>query len=260
MTVVWQRFLLALRFLTILPLPWPRQADAGATGRSLAFFPLVGLFIGLVMTGLDRALAPVFSPLVAGALILGALVVLTGGLHLDGFIDTCDGLARHGSLEERWAAMRDSRVGAFGVIGVLSLLLVKYASIVSLHEESRIAALVFMPLLGRWSMVWAILRYPYARPDGAGRVFKENASRPALVIATMAAAVPAFLLLGVQGLVILLGVWLLVWLWAGFLSRRFGGLTGDNYGAVNELAEVSVLVLVLVFSGIGWEGAWLVRS
>ncbi|MBM2832170.1 MAG: cobS [Dehalococcoidia bacterium] len=243
---------MALRFLTILPLPWPRQADAGATGRSLAFFPLVGLFIGLVMAGLDRALVPVFPPLVTGALLLGAMVVLTGGLHLDGFIDTCDGLARHGSLEEKRAAMRDSRVGAFGVIGVLSLMLVKYASVVSLHEESRTAALVFMPLLGRWSMV--------ARPEGAGRVFKENASRSALVIATLAAAVPAFLLLGVQGLVILLSVWLLVWLWAGFLSRRFGGLTGDNYGAVSELAEVSVLVLILVFSGIGWEGVWLVRS
>jgi adenosylcobinamide-GDP ribazoletransferase len=244
------RFLLALRFLTIVPLPWPREADARAVGRSLVFFPLVGLLLGLFLAGLDRVLALLLPPAVTSALLLAALVVLTGALHLDGFIDTCDGLASRGSPLDKRAAMRDSRVGALGVVGALSLILIKYASLISLPDGSRIISLVLMPLLGRWAMVYAVFRCRYASPDGVGKVFKENASGPGLAVATLIAVVPALAFLQLQGLAVLLGTWLLVWLWAGLLNRKFNGLTGDNYGATNEVVEVATLVLLLLFSSI----------
>ncbi len=250
------RFLLALRFLTIVPLPWPRRTDARAVGRSLAFFPLVGLLLGLFLAGLDRALAPLLPPAVTSALLLGALVMLTGALHLDGFIDTCDGLASRGGPREKRAAMRDSRVGAIGVVGALILILIKYASLVSLPDGSRVIALVLMPLLGRWAMVYAVLRYRYASKEGVGRVFKENASRRGLVLATLVTVVPVLAFLQLQGVAVFLITWLLVWIWAGRLNRNFEGLTGDNYGAVNEVVEVSTLILILLVSNFGWGVIW----
>jgi adenosylcobinamide-GDP ribazoletransferase len=192
-----------------------------------------------------------------------AMVLLNGVMHLDGFMDTCDGLAGNKTAEDRWRVMRDSRVGAFAVAGAVLLMLVKYTALASLPDRLIPGVLLLMALLSRWAMAYAIVAFPYARPEGLGTVFKKEAKAASLVVATLytvAAAIGAAVFMRMEyphgyGLAIGLGVWLVVSLWAIYLKKRFAGLTGDSYGAVNEVAEVSVIILVSILAHNGWLGA-----
>jgi adenosylcobinamide-GDP ribazoletransferase len=156
--------------------------------------------------------------------------------------------------------MHDSRSGAFGIVGAVVLLLVKYASLSSVPANLMTATLVIMPVVSRWAMVYAVFAYPYARPTGLGRVFKEGASGPGLALTTFFTLVVAmgaawwaktnyFYLVG---LVIVFGTWLLTWLMATYLKRKLAGLTGDTYGAINEVAEVGVLLIVCLLAYNQW--------
>ena len=168
------RFLAALKFLTIIPLPWRREASPEEIGRSIGYFPVIGLIIGLILAGLNWLLSLFLPSAVVNALLIVSLVVLSGALHLDGFVDTCDGIAGHKTIEERWRVMHDSRAGAFGIVGVFLLLLVKYVSLNSVPESLLMVTLVLMPVVSRWAMVYTVFAYPYARPAGLGKVFKQQ--------------------------------------------------------------------------------------
>jgi adenosylcobinamide-GDP ribazoletransferase len=175
-------------------------------------------------------------------------------LHLDGFIDCCDALLGTRSIERRLDILRDSRVGAYGVIGGGLLLLLLYAALVALSQpEARVFALIAAPLLGRLGMVYAVVRYPYARPAGVGSPFRARGRHLAwalalggallvmLAIITEPSSLSLALLRGALTAGVALAVALIVPMW---MSRRLGGgLTGDAYGALNECIEVAVLVL-----------------
>jgi adenosylcobinamide-GDP ribazoletransferase len=242
-------FLAAFQFLTSLPLPWRREASPEELGRATTYFPVVGLIIGIIMAVLNWLLSLILPSAVVSALLIVALVIITGALHLDGFVDTCDGIAGHKSVEDRWRVMRDSRAGAFGIIGVALLLLVKYASLNSLPEPLAMATLLFMPVVSRWAMVYAIFAYPYARPSGLGTVFKQ-ATRwyrfTAATIITIAIALALFPLFSLGGLLFMFGVWVVTVIFSVYLKHKFAGLTGDTYGAINEVAEVMVLVFAVL--------------
>ncbi|MFH1003656.1 MAG: adenosylcobinamide-GDP ribazoletransferase [Chloroflexota bacterium] len=246
------RFLAALRFLTILPVPG-REATAGEVGGATAYFPVVGIIIGLVLAGLDWLLGWLLPPAVVSGLLLVALVVLSGALHLDGFIDTCDGLSGR-TVAERWRVMRDSRVGAFGIAGAFCLLLVKYLALASLPPSLTTASLLLLPVTSRWAMVYTIFGFPYARPSGLGEAFKRGTGWPQLAAATLVAVAVAWVLFRLAGVVILAGIWLLTLAVAAYLRRRLAGLTGDSYGAVNELAEAGLLILILLLARQHWLG------
>ena len=171
-------------------------------------------------------------------------MVVTGALHLDGLVDTCDGIAGHKTTEERWQVMHDSRAGGFGIIGAICLLLVKYVSLNSLPESWLMATLVLMPVVSRWLVVYSIVAYPYARPSGLGKVFKQGAGWQQLTMATLIALVVSLTLFQLSGVVIMFGTWVIIVALAAYLKRKFSGLTGDTYGAINEVAEVGVLLLV----------------
>ena len=254
------RFLDALGFLTIIPWPHRREASPEEMGRSIAYFPAVGVVIGLILAGLNWLLALFLPSSVVSGLLIVSLVVISGALHLDGFIDTCDGIAGHRTVEDRWRVMHDSRAGAFGIIGAFLLLLLKYVSLSSVPETLLMATLVLMPVVSRWVMVYTILAYPYARPEGLGKVFKQGASWPGLVVATVIAVAVAigwarladityFYLVGPA---MMLGIWLIAIATASYLKRKFSGLTGDTYGAINEVAEVAVLILVCLLAHNQW--------
>jgi len=217
------RFLAALKFLTIIPLPWWREVSSEEVGRSTGYFPVAGIIIGLILAGLNWLLGLVLPSAIVNALLIVSLVLISGALHLDGFVDTCDGM-------------------------------VKYVSLNSVPEPLLMATLVLMPVLSRWAMVYAIFAYPYARPSGVGKVFKQEASWQRLVIATLIALAVALVLAQLAGLVIMLGVWVIVVAMASYLKRKFSGLTGDTYGAINEVAEVCVLVLVCLLAHNRWLG------
>jgi adenosylcobinamide-GDP ribazoletransferase len=237
-------FFAALQFLTSIPIPWRRMVSPEA--KSTAYFPVVGLIIGLMLAVLNWLLSFVLPAAVVNALLLAALVIITGALHLDGFADTCDGIAGHKSVEERWRVMRDSHTGAFGVIGVVLLLLVKYVTLNSIPETFMTATLIFMPVVSRWAMVYAVFAYPYARPSGLGTAFKQSTRWPQLTAATLTTLVVAtalFPLFSIMGFLLLFGIWLVTVIFSIYLKRKFAGLTGDNYGAINEVAEAMALVL-----------------
>ncbi|MEE9399195.1 MAG: adenosylcobinamide-GDP ribazoletransferase [Dehalococcoidales bacterium] len=245
------RFLAALQFLTTIPVPWRREVVPGEFGRSVGYFPVVGIIIGLILAGLNW-LFGLFLPLsVANALLIVSLVVISGALHLDGFVDTCDGIAGHKTIEDRWQVMNDSHAGGFGIIGVVLLLLVKFISLNSVPESSLMITLVLMPVLSRWAMVYAIFAYPYAKPSGLGKAFKQGASWPRFTMATIVTTAVAVVLTQLIGLAIMFLLWIITVAMAAYFKSKFSGLTGDTYGAINEVAEVSVLILISLLGRFG---------
>jgi adenosylcobinamide-GDP ribazoletransferase len=233
----------AIQFLTVVPLR--RETSAGDIGRSLPFFPVVGLALGGLLLGLDRLFGLAFPAALVNILLIIALIVVTRALHVDGFIDTCDGLAGGSSADSRLEIMRDSRVGSFGVIGAVCLVLLLYVSLTLLPEQHRQAALVLAPAISRWTMVYAIAAYPYARKgQGLGATFKDGATRPRVAIATAVTLAACGGLLRLDGLAVMAASWLVAAAAAWYLSKKLGGLTGDTYGAINEVVQVAVLILI----------------
>ncbi len=241
-------FLVALRFLTILPLPLNRESTLKDAGRSPGYFPLVGLLLGLTLAGLDQLLNLALPILLVNALLLIALIIFTGALHLEGFIDTCDAVIAWRSREERLSIMSDKRVGAYGVVGASCLLLLKYFSLASVPGELRFLALILMPSLSRWGMVCAIFAFPYAKAAGMGLNFKQQMNWKKLAMATLICLIPTVALAKLSGLSLMLGLVLIIWGIGNFFRHRLGGLTGDTYGAINELAEVFILILLPLFT------------
>ena len=131
-----KRFLIALQFLTILPLNIKGKIEEKDFGRSLIYYPIVGLLIGLFLAGIAY-ISAFLPPLVTSVLILVAWMVITGGIHLDGFADTCDGFYGNRPKEDILKIMRDSRIGTMGAAGVVMLLLIKFATLSSIRSEDR---------------------------------------------------------------------------------------------------------------------------
>lgn len=239
-------FIAALRFLTSIPLPGKRELSPEQLGKATSFFPVAGLIIGGILVLLNWGLGFILPPALVNALLIAAIVILTGAMHLDGLADTCDGIAGHKSMEERWAVMRDSRTGAFGVVGIAVILLVKYVSLNSIPEEMMIPVLLFVPVVSRWAMVYALFAYPYARPAGLGTAFKQATRWPQFTIATVITFVIAaalFPLFSLTGLILIFGIWIITALLVIYFRYKFAGLTGDTYGAINEISEVTALIL-----------------
>jgi len=246
------RFWIAWQFLTIIPSP-PRYRvySAEDLGRSISLFPVIGLLLGLVLFGLDYLLGLFLPPIVVSILLVIALVILTGALHLDGFIDTCDGLVVRSSASDKLKIMADTQVGVFGVVGGCCLILAKFAALFSLPEELRAIALILMPVLSRWGMVYAIYAFPPAKKEGLGWVAKQKTNWKGMAAATIFTLVIAFDLLNWWGAALLAALFLILWTASKYLCSKYGGLTGDNYGAINEFAEVVVLILAFIIAELG---------
>ena len=240
-------FLLALQFLTAIPVRVSGEISPRLMSRAMAWFPVVGLLLGGILAVADVALCALFPPSVAAALLLAIWVALTGALHLDGFLDCCDGLLAAKSPEKRLDILRDTRVGAFAVVGAVCLLLLKFTVLLELPVNQRLPGLLVTPALTRAVMVYAARAYPYARPGpGLGQVFRDDLTWREVALAAIVAVAAAGLALGLTGLALALCVWLITVAMAWLVRRRIPGLTGDVYGAINELTEVGALLLLLI--------------
>jgi adenosylcobinamide-GDP ribazoletransferase len=249
----------AFQLLTRLPIRVKLDYTPELFRRSVVFYPVVGLALGLLLALAGMGLARVI-PAAPGAVLLTILwVALTGALHLDGLMDTADGVLSHRSRERMLEIMKDSRVGAMGVVaGVLALLM--KASL--LYTVFQLPAqvwwwLVLVPLWSRLFMTWAIVGWPYARTEGGMGSLVGTAGRREAMLATLFAwgltalisvelsdTLAYTLMLGIAGLTAGAG-----WVLATTISRKLGGLTGDTYGALNELLEIILLLwIVLVWS------------
>ena len=243
------KFLAALRFLTIIPVPWGRDASPEELGKSTVYFPVVGIIIGLILVGSDWLFKLFLLSPVGIVLLIVSSVVISGAMHLDGLVDTFDGVSGYKTPEERWRVMSDSRAGSFGIVAVACLLLVKYVALSNVPDTFLMVTLVLMPVVSRWAMVYAVFVYSYAKPSGSGKFFKEGTRWWGFAIATFVTLVLAIALGRLMGLAIILGVWIVTIALAAYLKRKFSGLTGDTYGAISEVAEVSVLVIVGMLVG-----------
>jgi len=237
-------FWTALQFLTIFPTPLKHKVLHETSGQSLPYFPLVGLILGTLLFGLHYSLSLILPSAIIPVLLIGTLAVLTGTQSLDGFVDTCDGVFAGKSRKERLAIMSDTKIGAFGIVGVVLLLMIKYVSLLSV--SMILPALLLMPALSRWVMVFMIFAFPYAKKSGMGLPFKLGATWQRLAVATIITLVVSVFLLRWWGLALMFTVWLIAFGVASYFRSRLGGLTGDNYGAINEISEVLVLLLVIL--------------
>ncbi len=238
----------AVRFLTVVPVAGRTGTDPRAIARSPAFFPLVGVGIGLALAGLDRALLLAFPAGVSAAIVIAAGIALTGALHLDGLADTADGLFGGRTPERRLAIMREPAVGVFGAAAIGASLLIRWASIAALASTTRFAALVAAPALGRWAALLLLDRFAYLRGDGLASAY-SGPSAWRLLFGAATALAASYLLLGLWGLTLIAGVTLLSLVTGIYASRRLGGgLTGDVYGAASEIGELATLVGVVALT------------
>lgn len=238
--------LFALQHLTRLPLPGV-SFDEVSCGRATAFFPLAGSLIGAVAAALVWAGDPYLTHQLQAALLIVLMVVLTGGIHLDGFMDSVDGLFSGRPRERKLEIMRDSRVGAFGVIGAICLLLTKFSLLAGINSDALIKLLVVIPSISRWNMTLSIYIFPYARQEGLGTIYKKYCGVKELLLATVLAGAAAVLVLGLYGVLLMAAGGVFAYLTGRKVSKELGGLTGDIYGFINELSEVLLLLAAFIW-------------
>ncbi len=248
-------FWAAFSFLTVFSSPVRLSYSNGVLGRAVGFFPLVGALIGGMLVGLSWILAHVFPPYVVAAWVLVAWMGVTGAIHVDGFLDTCDGLFGGHTPEQRLRIMRDSRIGAFAFVGGVSLVLLKYTALLMLflpvHDSTLTRGtsegwrvLFLAPVWGRFAMSLAVTRFPYARAEGLGRAMKDAAGTRELLLAGGTALVLSLAIGGLVGGGGWLCVVVMTWGLATWVMRFLPGLTGDVYGALCEFIEVWSLLLI----------------
>lgn len=252
----------ALTLLTVLPVPGLRRDELEAEqatdcARSTRLFPLVGALVGLILVGVDAAATLFFSPGVRAALLVAAAAAVSGGLHLDGLADTFDGLLCRKDRETTLQIMRDSRMGALGATALIISLLLRFALLDEVADWLRPYALLFLPIAGRQAMVLAIALHGYARSGaGMGRQYALQTGRREVYASLMltglmltagwlqdaAAGAGRFVVIAVAVVAAQVGSAI----FARHVAGRLGGLTGDVYGAVNEVAELVFLLVVAV--------------
>lgn len=246
---------LAIRFLTIIPvISFPssdntnqnEEALAENLANSMAFFPLVGMLMGVLLVLLRRLFyyLPV-SSLVADTLVLIFWIWFSGGLHLDGFADSVDGFLGGHNKEEILKIMKDSSTGAKGVVALVSLLLLKFVLLVEMPLFLKDAALFFTPTIGRWSMVIAaFLGKPARLKNSMGKLFMDYVSWREFIFASLTMVVigiPLFRLYLIPLVIIDLVIVLLI---LKYSQKRIGGVSGDILGAINEIVEVFCLLVI----------------
>ena len=268
-------FFIGLQFLTRLSIIRQDHWTEEDFGRSVKFFPLIGAVLGMIYAAAAYVFliflpskGIILPPHTISAVLLILPPLLTGGLHCDGFMDTMDGLFSGRSRERMLEIMKDSRVGANGVFAFVLLMILDWSILLDLTQTSvLIPALLFMPVVARLMMVVAIALFPYARPEGMGKAFKDGGTKPVLYgvffytllisfLLSVAAEFCGIIPLGAGILsswlffvaaVILAALFFTIF-FADYATRHLGGLTGDVYGAITTLTETLVLLCFLLLT------------
>jgi adenosylcobinamide-GDP ribazoletransferase len=282
-------FLVAVQFLTRLPMPPLREFEPNWLSRSVRYFPLVGALIGLIGAGVWWLSSRCFPPSVAVGLSMSASLLLTGALHEDGFADVCDGFGGGASRESILAIMKDSRVGAYGAIGIAMMLGLKWATLASLPRASLPILFIGAHMTSRWCATGLIWRLQYARTDAdaKSRPFAGGLSTADWVLS---GALGVLVLLAFLALLSFLTLqappppllplraivdpaagadlpWArilvpaaaaaaaIAFLAGTYFKKRIGGYTGDCLGAAQQLAELSFLLAALALMSISMRPA-----
>ena len=239
---------IAGRLLTRYPFPDPGAVTPAERGLALPWYPVIGLVLGLVLAAVAFLLGPTVLARPAGvaaALVLGLWVWSTGGLHLDGLADTVDAwVGGLGNRERTLAIMKDPSSGPAGVSALVLILIAKFAGLEALIGAGDAWGLLWVPVLARAQLPLLLLTTPYARPGGMAADPARHAPAGAARLVVALSAGAGVVVLGWVGLLLVGAAALLYWLLRRALMRRLGGFTGDTAGALVELTE-ALLILVL---------------
>jgi adenosylcobinamide-GDP ribazoletransferase len=234
---------IAVGLLTVIPVRAGTESDG--LGASAAWFPLVGALVGLAAGGVFVAADHALGAGVAGVLAVITLVLLTGALHQDGLADCADAVGVRGGRERRLEVMRDSTVGAFGVLALVLWALLFAAALAALPRHDALRTLVSAAALGRWAAVLHAVALPPARRDGLGFAFSPA---PSAVLSATGFAVATVALAPLAGVVALAVAVVVVTGVSALALRGVGGMTGDTLGATIALTEISVCIVLLGFA------------
>lgn len=240
---IWRRLMLAVQFLTVVRVRVADPVTNDELRDSAYFFPLVGLGLGVALAVTGRMLLCVLPWQVVAVLLVVELVVLAGGLHLDGLADMCDGFYAGRDREDTLRIMKDPHIGTMGVVGLICVLGLKCVALVNVPAQRGLWVIVAAPLVARSVVVIACAMGRYAREEGTGKVYIGQLGRDHVWIALamvvfgctmIGQIVPAILAF------VLVGVWLAFFMF--YCNHRIGGMTGDTVGALNETTEMIVLI------------------
>lgn len=263
-----KKFLIALQFLTILPVRKDMTVTEDDIAKSSSVFILVGIIQGIILMTTDYATGSLFHPYLVTAIILLVYVVSNGGFHLDGLADTFDAIAAKSEgipvadKQKRLLILKDSVTGPIGVTAILFSLGLKYLSLNNISHLSTFtyySSLFFLPVIPKWTMVISMFHGKPAREDGLGRIFINKIGFKEVVISTL---ILLLLLILPQVFfsyympsgqhifyaVLLVTMYFLCRAWIHFFHKKFGGLTGDTLGTISEFTEVIFLLMVIAWS------------
>ena len=237
MRTVVRSLVLVMAFGTIVPMPAITGVDDAALRRSMGFLPVAGWVLGLFLWGAMWVTAHLMPHGPAAVVVLAAYVLLTGALHLDGLADTFDALGSRKAAPGALAVMKDSRIGTMGAVAVMLVLMGKGVAFAHL-SVTTLGVWVVVPVLARTTVVWSMMEVPAARPEGLGALYAGQLSKWTVAGATMVGLLTAAALLPWQrALLLLLLSAAVTAVWSLAIRRRFGGATGDTYGALLEMVE-----------------------
>lgn len=242
-------FLVALQFLTVIRLRDTLPFENDTLGRASAFFPAVGFVLGVIVWGLDGVLSLFLPSSLTNVFVVAAMAWLSRGLHLDGLADSADGLLGSTNRQRSLAIMKDSRIGTFGTLAVLGVVLLKLKALDLLLGGARTQALLLSPMFARWACVGMAYGAPPAREEGLGALFMQGVQFREVVLASIFTLAVGFLTVGLLNLFLLA---LLAGITLGatrYCEHRLGGVTGDTMGAVGEIAETAVFCVFASFAG-----------
>lgn len=246
MIVIARRFLLAIQFLTRLRVPFGLVMTEEELGRAAAFFPAVGIIVGsgaATVFVLTSRVAPIS---VAVLLTLIFTAFITNAFHEDGLADTFDGLGGAWTRERALEIMRDSRIGTYGALALIFLILGKYTFLIALEPRSIWRWLIVAHTAGRWTALPLCMWLPYARAEGQGKLVAQQIGVPAFLIGSLTFLLALMLLPWRMALAALVATAIVTALSGFYLKRRLGGITGDCLGAVNQIVELVVYLTALL--------------
>lgn len=236
-----KELILAIQFLTRIPINVSIETRENSFAESVVWFPIAGLLVGvfnaLVFWGASQLLPGVFS-IVCAVL---ANVLITGGLHVDGLADTCDGIFSARKKERMLEIMKDSRIGTNGTIAVVFDILVRIALLSSLAQEKVLWVLILAPVTAKAILPLIMKISVYARAEGMGGLFLGKQKWIRTIIAFLIGVTAAFGALGLNGLLCFFSALLIAFLFRSYMYAKLQGMTGDTIGATNEVVEMVFL-------------------
>ncbi len=243
------QFLSVVSFLTVIPVPAKLFDDGDVQfGSGTQYFTLAGLLMGLIVASAHAGLTVILPSLPVAIATVVCLLVISGGLHADGLSDTADGFLSARPRDEMLRIMKDSRVGAMGVIAFVSVFAFKASVVFSLPAGKAFPVIVLMPAAGRTATVLMMSFLKYARTEGGvGKNFGNTTKWWKALLSLMLFSCVAYWLAGSAGVAGAVLLVLTTILFAVWCNRKIGGYTGDTLGAVSEICElVPPLALIVM--------------